>query len=243
MLPTTIWKGAKTMRNLLVICSLIISTLAWAQSSPASAPATGTVVKGKVLEIKDVASYTYLRLMTKDGETWAAINKVPVKQGADVTIENVMVTHDFKSRTLNKTFPTIIFGTLAGGQGAGYGMPMAHSGTTPAAVAGDVHVAKAKGANAYTVAEINMEGAKLKGKTVLLRGKVVKYNPEIMGRNWIHLQDGSGSSAANTNDILVTSKNQVKLGDVVTVSGVVSTDKDFGAGYYYKVLVENATLQ
>jgi len=230
------------MKFLLVICTLMLSSLTWAQSSSDSSATTPAVVKGKVLEIKDVESYTYLRLKTKDGETWAAINKMPVKQGSEVTIENAMVTHDFKSRTLNKTFPTIVFGTLAGTQGTGYGMPTARSSTAPAADTTDIHVAKAKGANAYTVAEININHEKLKGKTVLLRGKVVKYNPEIMGRNWIHLQDGSGSDAANTNDVLVTSKFQVKLGDVVTVRGIVRTDKDFGAGYYYKVLIEDATL-
>jgi hypothetical protein len=72
---------------------------------------------------------------------------------------------------------------------------------------------------------------------------VVKYNPEIMGKNWIHLRDGSGSAADNTNDILVTSGVQVKVGDVVTVKGTVRTDKDFGAGYAYKVIIEDAVLQ
>jgi hypothetical protein len=72
---------------------------------------------------------------------------------------------------------------------------------------------------------------------------VVKYNPSIMGKNWAHLRDGSGSAKDNTNDVLVTTKEQVKLGDVVTVKGVVRTDKDFGAGYTYKVLIEDATVQ
>jgi hypothetical protein len=76
-----------------------------------------------------------------------------------------------------------------------------------------------------------------------VRGKVVKYNPEIMGKNWIHLRDGSGTATANTNDILVTTANQAKLGDIVTVKGTVRTGKDFGAGYSYKVLIEEATLQ
>lgn len=78
---------------------------------------------------------------------------------------------------------------------------------------------------------------------MLLRGKVVKYNSGIMGKNWIHLRDGTGSEADNSNDILVTSANQTKVGDVITVKGVVHTDKDFGAGYAYKVLIEDATVQ
>lgn len=71
----------------------------------------------------------------------------------------------------------------------------------------------------------------------------MKYNAQIMGKNWIHLRDGSGSAANNTHDILVTTSDPAKLGDVVNVKGIVRTEKDFGAGYAYKVLIEEATLQ
>jgi len=108
---------------------------------------------------------------------------------------------------------------------------------------GPINIAKASGANARTVAEIVTKAAELKDKPVLVRGKIVKYNPEVMGKNWIHLRDGSGVAADNTHDILVTTTTQAKLGDVVTVTGVVRTDKDFGSGYAYKVLIEEATLQ
>jgi hypothetical protein len=64
-----------------------------------------------------------------------------------------------------------------------------------------------------------------------------------MGKNWIHLRDGSGSAADSSNDVLVTTDASAKIGDVVTVSGVVHTNKDFGAGYSYKVLIEEATLK
>ena len=127
--------------------------------------------------------------------------------------------------------------------GAGNDMATAHSGLAKTTDTGDIHVPKASGANARTVAEIMTKGAELKDKPVLVRGKVVKYNPNIMGKNWIHLRDGSGSAADNTNDVLVTTMNQAKIGDVVTVKGIVRTDKDFGSGYAYKVLIEEATLQ
>jgi hypothetical protein len=107
----------------------------------------------------------------------------------------------------------------------------------------DAPVAKASGSNARTVAEIISNRAELKGKPVLLRGKVVKYNPGIMGKNWIHLRDGSGSATDDTNDILVTSASETKVGDVVTVKGTIRTDKDFGSGYAYKVLIEEATIE
>jgi hypothetical protein len=72
---------------------------------------------------------------------------------------------------------------------------------------------------------------------------VVKYNPGIMGKNWLHLRDGSGTAAAGTNDVLVTTTEQAKVGDIVTAKGVLRTDRDFGAGYLYKAIVEEATLQ
>ena len=106
-----------------------------------------------------------------------------------------------------------------------------------------IKVARATGANAYTVAEVIAKAAELKDKQVRVSGKVVKYNVGIMGKNWIHLQDGSGSATTGNHDILVTSTGQTKLGDIITASGVVHTDRDFGAGYVYKVLIEDAAIE
>jgi len=64
----------------------------------------------------------------------------------------------------------------------------------------------------------------------------------VMGKNWVHVRDGSGSAADNTHDVLVTTKDETKVGDVVLVKGVVHTDVELGSGYSYKVLVEDATL-
>lgn len=218
------------MKALLFIISMIFfSTFVFAGEAPPGL----TVVKGEVLEVVDVESYTYLRLKTTDGETWAAVGKTPVVKGSLVTIDNAMTLNNFESKSLNKTFKTIIFGTLGGAAGATHA-------AKPADIV-DVKVAGAVGANAHTVAEIVTKATVLKDKQVLVRGKIVKYNPGIMGKNWVHLRDGSGTEA--NNDILVTTQSQAKVGDVVTVKGVVRNDKDFGAGYSYKVLIEDATLQ
>lgn len=228
------------MKKLLSILIVLIVPLAWAADrSGASAPPPA-VVTGEVLEAQEVESYTYLRLKTKDGETWAAVGRAPVKKGATVRIEDAMVVNNFESRSLKKTFPTIVFGSLAG-SGANPHAGMARPADAP--VAPDAKVAKASGPDAKTVAEINTQAASLKDKTVLVRGKVVKYNAGIMGRNWIHLRDGSGSAASNSNDVLITSMSAVKVGDVVTARGIVRTDKDFGSGYVYKVIVEEASFQ
>jgi hypothetical protein len=212
-----------------------------------AAPAQTASVKGKVLEVKDVEPYTYLRLQTKDGETWAAVGKAPVKVGAEVTIENAAVMRNFESKTLNKKFDQIVFGSLAGPGGsavpAGGDLAALHAGVAKAVDVGDVKVARATGPDARTVAEIVMRKAELKDKTVVVRGKVVKFTPEVLGKNWIHLRDGSGSDSDGTNDVLVTTKDEARIGDVVLVKGIVQTDRDLGSGYSYKVLIEEATLQ
>lgn len=233
------------MKNLLAICLIAIvpfATSSWAadKSAPLAPAASAGGVSGEVLEVKEVESYTYLRLKTKDGETWAAVGKAAVKKGDKVTLENVSVMKNFESKTLKKTFPTILFGSLVGtGKATAGAAPVA----AKAAESAPIKVAKASGANARTVAEVMTKAAELKDKPVRVQGKVVKYNAGIMGKNWIHLRDGSGAEADNTNDVLVTTTAQTKVGAVVTVAGVVHTNKDFGAGYSYKVLIEDATLQ
>jgi DNA/RNA endonuclease YhcR with UshA esterase domain len=247
------------MKALLAFCMIVASTLAWAGETaaavpPAAAPAApDVVVTGEVLEVKNVESYTYLRLKTQNGEIWAAVMTAKVRKGTPVTIENGVVMNNFQSKSLKRTFPVIVFGTLAGSAAAsapttaptGHGMGTAYPlvPTRKLETINDAPVPKASGANARTVAEIITRSAELRDKPVVVRGRVVKYNPEIMGKNWIHLRDGSGSASDATNDILVTTKGQAKVGDVVTVKGTVRTDKDFGAGYAYKVLIEDATLQ
>lgn len=117
-----------------------------------------------------------------------------------------------------------------------------HAGVVKPEEAGDVRVPKATGPNARTVGEIMSKPAALKDKPVVVRGKVVKYTPGVMGKNWIHLRDGTGLAADNTHDITVTTMDEAKKGDVVIVSGVVRLDKDLGSGYFYKVLLEDAKL-
>ncbi len=244
------------MRKLLVVIALMgCAGMAFGADTPAPAHAQPQIatLSGKVLEVKDVDSYTYMRLKTKDGETWAAVNKVPVKVGDDVTIYDPAVMANFTSKTLNKTFDQIVFGSMpvpaapaASAAPAPTDMAAMHAGMAKNAAAGadvaNVKVAKAKGADARTVAEVATQGATLKGKTVAVHGQVVKFTGDVMGKNWVHLRDGSGSAKDGSNDILVTTKDETKIGDVVLAKGIVQTDRDFGSGYSYKVLVEDAKL-
>lgn len=91
-----------------------------------------------------------------------------------------------------------------------------------------------------TVEAIFTQGEELSGKEVTLRGKVVKFSADIMGKNWVHIQDGTG--AEGTNDLTVTTAAVVNVGDVVVVKGTITTEKDFGFGYYYDLIIEDGEI-
>ncbi len=91
-----------------------------------------------------------------------------------------------------------------------------------------------------TVAAVYQERAQLKDQQVQVRGKIVKVNNQIMGRNFLHLQDGTGEKGSN--DLTVTSQDFAKVGDEVIITGTVAVDVDFGSGYLYPLLIEKATV-
>jgi hypothetical protein len=245
------------MRKMLVILAAAFAVHVCCAAGDVAAQAMPTL-NGQVLEVLDVGAYTYLRLKTADGETWAAVNKSPVKVGSEVTIHDPALMENFESKALNRTFPTIIFGTLGveaaiepaaaaadahGAAHAGTSLGQMHAGIPKAADVDVVMVAKAEGPSGRTVAEVNADRLALKDKPVTIRAKVVKVNANVMGKTWVHLRDGSGSGADGSNDLLATSQDEPAVGDIVVARGVVKTDADFGAGYAYKVLVEDASFQ
>ncbi|HIJ89246.1 MAG: DNA-binding protein [Desulfobulbaceae bacterium] len=106
----------------------------------------------------------------------------------------------------------------------------------------ELKIAKATGENAYTVADIFAKAASLNGKKVKIKAQVLKFSPQIMKKNWLHLQDGTGDPLKNTHDLVVTTLDKAEKGDIVTVEGVLAANKDFGSGYQYDVIVENVTI-
>jgi len=232
------------MKLFLVVIAFLLVSVGCTREQ--AAPQQAGSVTGKVLEVQHTKSATYLRLQTPNGEMWAATQGPNLKKGMDVTLEEAIIMTNFHSPSLNRKFDKIVFGRLRGtGKNAPHAsadLAAVHAGIGKSPPTADVNVAKASGPNARTIAEIVAGKEKLDGQTVLVRGQVVKYNPGILGRNWIHLRDGSGSAADKNNDVLVTSKSETKLGDVVLVKGIVRTNQDFGAGYSYPVMIEAEEL-
>lgn len=104
----------------------------------------------------------------------------------------------------------------------------------------EITVDRAPGSNGFTVAELFAKAAELNGKKVLVNGKVVKVSRNIMGRNWIHIQDGTGDSSGKNHDLVVTSADAPEKDKMVQVEGIMKANKDFGSGYRYAALVEEA---
>lgn len=226
----------------LLHCTLAALLFSAAFAAAAAAPPPGGTLQGEVLETRNVDSYTYLRLKTAGGEVWAAVPTTSVKPGAQVTVGNTMVMENFESKTLKKKFDKIVFGQVVDPAGTPAAGPAAAPPAPPQA-AKPIKVEKATGPDARTVADVVTGKAGLKGKSVVVRGQVVKVNTGIMGKNWLHLRDGSGSATDGSNDILVTTKDTAALGDVVSVKGTVRTDVDLGSGYTYAVLIEDAAVR
>ncbi|MGE5681163.1 MAG: GW dipeptide domain-containing protein [Bacillota bacterium] len=194
----------------------------------------------KVLDKIDASNYSYLQVSENNSTYWIAVPQMPVQKGETVQFSKSMEMKNFHSETLNRTWESILFVSDCVKEGHGQmsangGMQM-HPQVTSAPE--KITVDPVKGGK--TVAEIFSQKKSLEGKTVKVRGKVTKYNPGIMDRNWIHLQDGTNDAGAY--DLMVTSTQETQLGSIITVEGKVSVNKDFGAGYSYPVIVEDAKI-
>ena len=229
-------------------------------SSPATQPTetsgtTGTTAtsgtSGTVLEVMDSGGYTYVRIQTKEAAVWAAGPQTVVKVGQSVQLAGEMPMQGFHSKTLNRTFDSILFAAsilTSSGNSSPVGLPPQHPPITGAGKAqhpisqaaikpGDIP--KADGG--FTIAELYGKKKELAGKHVLVRAKVVKSSANIMGKNWIHIQDGTGE--AETCDLTVTTKNTARVGDIALVSGTLTTDKNIGSGYFFTLIIEDADVK
>ncbi len=211
--------------------------------SEANAPADD-LISGKVVETMNSSGYSYVCLEKNGKKQWVAVPAMEVKVGQEMSFLPGTNMGAFTSKTLKRTFDNIIFSTgpaTAAGRAQKFNM---HGGSAAAAAtpAEKIKVDKASGPDAYTVSEVHEKSAALNEKTVVVRAKVVKVSEGIMGKNWIHLQDGTGNPTLQTNKLVVTSQELPAVGDVVTVKGTVYKDKDFGSGYRYSVIMEKATI-
>ena len=240
-------------------------------AAPAAEPtqpvaATPGGASGTVIETMNAAGYTYVYVDDGTNKIWAAAPEFSVKVGDEVMVPEGMAMHNYHSQSMDRDFDVVYFVEAvlnasspsmpgsAMGSGMGSGMmgtqnpadmkiPEGHPAISGAEAPPEVDLTAVKKADGgMTIAEIYAGKADLADKSVALRGKVVKFSPQIMGTNWLHLQDGSGDLDAGTHDLTVTSNVQVSVGDTVLVSGTLTLNKDFGYGYKYDLIMEDAQV-
>jgi hypothetical protein len=195
----------------------------------------------KVLEFLDAGTYTYVKLDENGKVFWAAITARPVEIGNTYIYVEGMMMKDFESKQLERIFDSVMFiqdfGDIQPGNKHEIARSAPHDHIKTEAQRG-IQVERA--INGKTIAEIFSGKETLNGKKVIVSGLVVKISKNIMKRNWIHIQDGTESEG--NFDLTVTSVVPVdfEVGDVLTFEGVLSADKDFGSGYKYSVILEDA---
>ncbi len=220
-----------------------------AQAQAPAAKAAG--ITGSVVETMNSAGYTYVQVDDGQQKVWAAAPEFSVAVGDNVIVPDGMPMNNYHSKSLDRNFDVVYFvdsilnpNAPAAAAAATDALPEGHPNTQAAAApATDVDLSGiAKAVGGKTVAEINAEKANLSGQEISLRGKVVKFNAQIMGKNWLHIQDGSGDATEGSNDITVTTDAAAKVGDTVLLNGKVTLDKDFGYGYKYALIIEDAKV-
>jgi len=231
------------MKVLLKISFIVLAlALTVTGSSLTAYAADDQTLTGKVIESMDSGGYTYVQIENNGKKTWVAVPKTKVVKGQDITFAPGAEMGNFESKTLKRKFDSIIFSGGVIDQGVKGSEKSPGSKGSAVVVTEKIQVDKASGSDAYTVAEIFQQSKDLEGKKVVIRGKVVKAAEGIMNKNWLHLQDGSGDAKAKNNDLVLTSKDLAKVGAVVTVSGTLYNNKDFGSGYKYNVIIEDTVI-
>ncbi len=195
----------------------------------------------QVEEAINTSGYTYLRVTEDHKENWIAVSKQEVTIGKVYYYNNALEMTDFHSKELDRDFPVIYFiqdfrdtkkvPTMAGGAASPHGK-LSVSETN------DISVEPVEGGT--TIADVFAKRKDFANKQITIRGQVVKVNNGIMGKNWVHIQDGTKSG--DDFDLTITTQETVAIGEVVTFSGTLILEKDFGAGYFYDVIVEEGKL-
>lgn len=245
------------MRRTVVMGMVAVMCVATALGCRRAAPqitqeaqAAQTAFTGTVAETMNAGGYTYVRLQSAgQDDVWAAAPEFSARVGDNLTVPLEMPMVNFESKSLARTFPLVYFvstvsrdGQVVGGTASDAPAPAmmeAHGGSAAAPVKVEPVQPPAGG---VSIADLWKQRKTLAGREVTVRGHVVKANNQILGKNWIHLQDGSGVAVDRTNDITVTTDEFVSVGDVITVSGVLAIGRDIGGGYAYDAIVENARV-
>jgi starvation-inducible outer membrane lipoprotein len=189
-----------------------------------------------VLEVIHVTEYTYLRVKENDKEYWIAAPKADIKEGTVINFNQSMEMKNFESKDLKRKFDSILF---VDNLDAKLGVGALNQPMKPNIEKENIKIEKA--ADGITIAELFANPKNYENKIVKIKGKVVKINSGIMNKNWIHIQDGTNFK--DDFDLTITSDQIASIDEIITVTGKIILNKDFGYGYSYKILMEDAKIE
>ncbi|MDQ1770463.1 hypothetical protein GQR60_03095 [Labilibaculum sp. A4] len=224
---------------LLMILGLAIFSFACQSKKTENQEATLPLGVSKVLvkETFNAGGYTYIN---GNNDLWLAVGQRPIEVGKAYYYKGALEMKNFHSKELNRDFPVIYFLNTISDTPIENNMPMqASSMKKQKAKRIEVSIEKTKGIT--SISELFSKKDEFSGKQISVKGKVTKFNQNIMGKNWIHIQDGSDFEG--NFDLTITCKDVVSIGQIIEMSGTIALDKDFGAGYTYDVIMEEAKIQ
>ena len=193
-------------------------------------------IYGKVIDIIDVAGYTYAEVDTGKGKVWAAGPPTPLKKGDMIAFSSQMPMQNFHSKSLGRDFPIIYFINRYVTNKETSTTASPHDQIKPQQIIEPIKgIDKVEGG--YTIAEIYTDKKNLNGKTIRVRGQVTKFSARIMGKNWLHIIDSS-----TLDDLTITTDGTIAVGVVVIAEGKLELDKDYGYGYLYPVILEDTSV-
>ena len=196
-----------------------------------------------VKDVLQTSKYTYLFVSENSQEFWIAVRRLDAKVGDDVYYQQSLLMKNFKSKELDRVFENVLFiqGNTSTAPTAD-AKPKMTTNKMPTKVdkkVAGIQVKVAEGG--ISIADLFKNKDKYEGKKVKISGQVVKVNNGIMGKNWIHIQDGT--TDADNYDLTFTTQNKANMGDVISIEGTVYLKKKFGAGYSYDLIIEEAIIK
>lgn len=227
-------------RYSLVLCILFGLVLYSCQKKDETQPTADAKMGNHVVIVEEVLqanAYTYLNVKEGSDQYWIAITSRAVEKGETLFFDNRMEMQNFESKDLQRTFDTIYFVDSVSNRESSQQFSDSPHGSIGSTGKENLTIEPIKGGT--TIGELFANRDSYADKTVKIKGKVVKFNQGILGKNWAHIQDGTED--AGKFDLTITTNDVVAVGDIVVFEGKVGLNKDFGAGYTYEVIVEEAS--
>ena len=231
------------MKQLFFILAIVLLSVSC--KGPLSPQGTSEVKSGMhkvvVNDVIQAGEYTYLNVSEKRKKIWLAVPAMQISKGDKFSYSGGLEMTDFYSKELKRTFPNLLLLESAKmEQMTGKNSGMINSSHTAVVKTEKLNISIEPGEGCTSITKLLEKKKEYSGKTIRIRGKITKFNPAILGKNWIHLQDGT--EYKDGFDLTITTDSQLIVGDTATFEGKITLNKDFGYGYFYDVIMEDGKL-